>query len=41
MNHYEKNVYVAVRVIGCCVTIYALFSVVYCLLAYTGRDAAI
>jgi hypothetical protein len=41
MNHYEKNAYVAVRVIGCCVTIYALFSIVYCLLAYAGRDAAI
>jgi hypothetical protein len=40
MNHYEKNAYVAVRVIGCCVTIYALISVVYCLLAYAGRDAA-
>jgi hypothetical protein len=34
MSHYEKIAVVAIRVIGCCVVIYALIGVVYSFVGY-------
>lgn len=34
MSHYEKIAIVVIRVIGCCVTIYALIAMAYSLVGY-------